>query len=77
MLALAVAVVVAAVIVGLGSLLIGRPRRDDEVERFHRARRMTTEWARSGVGRPTLVDDAAPAAPAPEPVAPREHADIA
>lgn len=59
MLALALAVVVAAVIVGLGSLFMGRPRRDDEVERFHRARSLTTEWARSGVSRPNLVDDAA------------------
>lgn len=74
MLALALAVVVAAVIVGMGSLYLGRPRRDDEVERFHRARQMTTEWARSGVSRPRLVDDAMPAEPMPEPE--REPADI-
>lgn len=58
MLVLALAVVVAVLVVGLGSLLLGRPRQDDEVERFHRARRMTTEWARSGVTRPNLVEDA-------------------
>jgi hypothetical protein len=59
MLPLVLALLVAAAIIGIGSLLTGRHRYDDEVERFHRARHLTTEWARSGVGRPQLVDDAA------------------
>lgn len=65
MLALAVAVVVAAVVVGVGSLLLNRPHPVDEVERFHRAAHLTTEWARAGVGQPRLVDDAAPLATDP------------
>jgi hypothetical protein len=41
-------VVAAAAAVVLGALLLGmrRPPKGDEVERFHRARAMTTEWSR-------------------------------
>jgi len=57
MLALSLAVVVAAVLVMAGRLVSQPRRRDDEIERFHRARQMTTEWARDGVTRPVFADD--------------------
>ena len=38
----------------LGIAALGRSRRFNEVDRFHRASRMTTEWARAGVTRPTI-----------------------
>jgi hypothetical protein len=51
-LVLVLLVAIAAVVVGVGSLLFGAGRRFDDVERFHRARGITTEWARAGVTSP-------------------------
>jgi hypothetical protein len=45
---------IGAVIVGAGSLLFGAGRNFDDVERFHRARGITTGWARDGVVRPVI-----------------------
>jgi hypothetical protein len=53
----------AAVVVGIAALVLprfGSDRRLHEVDRFHRAGQITSEWARSGVSQPVLVDDAAP-----------------
>jgi hypothetical protein len=53
----------AAVIVGAAALILprfGNDRRLHEVDRFHRAGQITSEWARSGVTQPVLVEDAAP-----------------
>jgi len=55
--------VLVAVAVALG-LAVWAPRllrndRLDDVERFHRARAMTTAWARSGVTQPVFADEAA------------------
>jgi hypothetical protein len=47
----------------LGALALaalGRSRRFNEVDRFHRASRMTTEWARSGVTRPVIAPQEKP-----------------
>jgi hypothetical protein len=47
----------------LGALALaalGRSRRFNEVDRFHRASRMTTEWARSGVTRPVIASQETP-----------------
>ena len=57
MLALSLAVVVAAAVVMAGTWIWQPRRRDEEIERFHRARQMTTEWARDGVTRPIFADD--------------------
>jgi hypothetical protein len=53
----------AAVVVGLAAFILprfGNDRRLHEVDRFHRAGQITSEWARSGVTQPVLVEDAAP-----------------
>jgi hypothetical protein len=55
---LAAAVVVGAIALALPRF--GRDRRLQEVDRFHRAGQITSDWARAGVTRPPLVDDAAP-----------------
>lgn len=57
MVALLLAVVIAAALVTFGSLLVRRPRRDDEVERFHRARRLTTGWAQTGAPPPVFAEE--------------------
>ena len=54
MLVLVILVAVGAVIIGAGSLLFGAGRSFDDVERFHRARGITTGWARDGVVRPVI-----------------------
>ena len=46
---------VAAVVLGLGSLLLGSGRSFDDVERFHRARGITTGWARDATTRPVIA----------------------
>ena len=49
--------VIAAIAVAVVAVLVpalSRQRRFNEVDRFHRARAMTTEWARSGVTRPVV-----------------------
>jgi len=45
---------IGAVVLGTGSLLFGAGRRFDDVERFHRARGITTGWAREGIVRPVI-----------------------
>jgi type II secretory pathway pseudopilin PulG len=56
---LAVIVIVALIGTAAGVLLVGlgRRRRFDEVERFHRASAMTTEWARRGVTSPVIATE--------------------
>jgi hypothetical protein len=53
-LALLIIIAVGAIVGGAVALVLGNGRRFDEVERFHRASRMTTEWARAGVTAPVL-----------------------
>lgn len=53
----------AAIIVAVTAFVLpkhGRDRRLQEVDRFHRAGQITSDWARAGVTQPVLVDDAAP-----------------
>jgi hypothetical protein len=60
----------AAVVVGIAALVLprlGNDRRLHEVDRFHRAGQITSEWARAGVTQPVLVEDAAPHDDAAEP----------
>ena len=51
---LVILIAVGAVVLGTGSLLFGAGRNFDDVERFHRARGITTGWAREGVVRPVI-----------------------
>jgi len=53
-LVLVLLVAIGAVILGAGSLLFGAGRSFDDVERFHRARGITTGWARDGMVRPVI-----------------------
>lgn len=55
MLAILIVIAIGAVVGGALALVFGNTRRFDEVDRFHRASRMTTEWARAGVTRPYIV----------------------
>ena len=65
MLAVLIVIAVGAGIVVLSAAAFSRHRHFNEVDRFHRASRMTSEWARSGVTRPLIAppedaqDDAA------------------
>ena len=54
MLALVIVIALGAIVGGVIALVIGNSRRFDEVDRFHRASRMTTAWARAGVTQPVL-----------------------
>lgn len=54
MLVLVFLVAIAAILVGSGALALGRGRHFNDVERFHRARGITTGWARSGMTRPVV-----------------------
>ena len=65
--------IVAAAMVAVGTVLltVRRPAKGDEVERFHRARQMTTEWSRRyaatghlDVPRPSPAEDDVPDAAA-------------
>lgn len=47
-------VAIAAILVGSGVVALGRGRQFNDVERFHRARGITTGWARSGLTRPVV-----------------------
>jgi hypothetical protein len=47
-------VAIAAILVGAGWVAVGRGRQFNDVERFHRARGITTGWARSGMTRPIV-----------------------
>jgi len=53
-LVLVLLIAIGAVVLGAGSLLFGAGRSFDDVERFHRARGITTGWARDGVVRPVI-----------------------
>jgi hypothetical protein len=54
-LAVLIVIAVAAGIVMLAAAAFGRHRHFNEVDRFHRASRMTSEWARAGVTRPVFA----------------------
>lgn len=60
---LAVVVVIAVVTVVAGFMLLGLGRRNrfSDVERFHRASAMTSEWARTAVTRPVIAAQETPA----------------
>jgi hypothetical protein len=45
---------IAAVVCGLISIAFGHTRRFNDVERFHRARSITTEWSRRAVTGPVV-----------------------
>jgi hypothetical protein len=53
-LVLVLLIAIGAVVLGAGSLLFGAGRNFDDVERFHRARGITTGLARDGVVRPVI-----------------------
>lgn len=55
MLVFVLLIAIAAVVVGVGSLLVGAGRGFDDVERFHRARGITTGWAREATTRPVIA----------------------
>ena len=55
MLAVLIVIAVGAGIVALSAAAFSRSRHFNEVDRFHRASRMTSEWARSGVTRPLIA----------------------
>ena len=55
MLAVLIVIAVGAGIVVLSAAAFSRHRHFNEVDRFHRASRMTSEWARSGVTRPLIA----------------------
>ena len=55
MLAVLIVIAVGAGIVVLAVTALGRHRHFNEVDRFHRASRMTSEWARAGVTRPLIA----------------------
>ena len=54
MLAVLVIVGIAVAVVAVVVPAMSRQRRFNEVDRFHRARAMTTEWARSGITSPMV-----------------------
>lgn len=56
MLAVLIVIAVGAGIVLLSAAAFSRHRHFNEVDRFHRASRMTSEWARAGVTRPVIYD---------------------
>lgn len=55
MLAVLIVIAIGAGLVVLGATALSRHRSFNEVDRFHRASRMTSEWARSGVTRPVIA----------------------
>jgi type II secretory pathway pseudopilin PulG len=55
-----IVLVLVAFLGALSLAALGRSRRFNEIDRFHRASRMTTEWARSGVTRPVIAAQEAP-----------------
>lgn len=52
--AVLIVIAVGAGIVLLAATAFSRHRHFNEVDRFHRASQMTSEWARSGVTRPVI-----------------------
>lgn len=61
MLAVLVIVAIAVAVVAVVVPAMRHQRRFNEVDRFHRARAMTTEWARNGVTRPVVPQSSEPA----------------
>jgi hypothetical protein len=55
-LAVLIVIAVGAGIVIVSAAAFSRHRHFNEVDRFHRASRMTSEWARSGVTRPVIAE---------------------
>jgi hypothetical protein len=55
-LAVLIVIAVGAGIVVLAATAFSRNRHFNEVDRFHRASRMTTEWSRAGVTRPVIAE---------------------
>jgi hypothetical protein len=53
-LAVLIVIAVGAGLVVLAGTAFSRHRHFNEVDRFHRASRMTSEWARAGVTRPVF-----------------------
>jgi hypothetical protein len=60
-------VAIAAILFGSGVVALGRARQFNDVERFHRARGITTGWARAGMTRPVVGEQRTP---------PRERASV-
>ncbi|MDQ1684558.1 MAG: hypothetical protein QOC82_1295 [Frankiaceae bacterium] len=60
MLVLVFLLAIAAILIGSGVVAAGRARHFNDVERFHRARGITTGWARSGMTRPVVGEQRAP-----------------
>jgi hypothetical protein len=54
-LAVLIVIAVGAGIAVLAATALSRHRHFNEVDRFHRASQMTSEWARSGVTRPVIA----------------------
>jgi hypothetical protein len=56
---LAVLLVIAAttIFVVAAVTIVSHSRHFNEVERFHRASRMTSEWARAGVTQPVIAPE--------------------
>lgn len=54
-------VAVAALVAGAGTLVFGRRHRYDDVQRFHRARGITTGWARAALTQPVPQEEREPA----------------
>jgi hypothetical protein len=55
-LAVLIVIAVGAGIIVLAATAFSHHRHFNEVDRFHRASRMTSEWARSGVTRPVISE---------------------
>ena len=54
-LALLLLIAVTTVVVTAAVTVVSRNRHFNEVDRFHRASRMTTEWSRAGVTKPIIA----------------------
>jgi hypothetical protein len=67
--------VLAALMLGSALTAVGRKPKGDEVERFHRARQMTTAWSQryAATGSLDLPRPAAPPVPESTPVPDRER----
>ena len=65
MFALLVIAAAGAFLLGLALLGLGHRSRFDDVERFHRARQMTSAWARAGVTQPIVTSPEAQPREAP------------
>ena len=60
MLAVLIVIAVVAFIAVFVTAGLGRQRRFNEVDRFHRASQMTSAWARNGVTTPVIASDEEP-----------------